>query len=85
MDNDGRGDVGGECARAERESWGCQHLLQHLCESEEQDRRERKMQRLIELSGLPEGKTLGNLDEKILSGQPPTSASRCGAEKIRPP
>lgn len=53
-------------ARAERESWGYQRLLQHLCESEEQDRRERKMQRLLKASGLPEGKTLGNLDEKLL-------------------
>jgi len=53
-------------ARAERESWGCKRLLQHLCESEEQDRRERKMQRLLKASGLPDGKTLGNLDEKLL-------------------
>ena len=53
-------------ARAQRESWGYKRLLQHLCESEEQDRRERKMQRLLKSSGLPEGKTLGNLDEKLL-------------------
>lgn len=53
-------------ARAEREQWGYQRLLQHLCESEEQDRRERKMQRLLKASGLPAGKTLGNLDEKLL-------------------
>ena len=53
-------------ARAERESWGYKRLLQHLCESEEQDRRERKMQRLLKASGLPDGKTLGNLDEKLL-------------------
>ncbi len=53
-------------ARAERENWGYQRLLQHLCESEGQDRRERKVQRLLNESGLPDGKTLGNLDEKIL-------------------
>ena len=53
-------------ARAERENWGYQRLLQHLCESEELDRRERKMQRLLKASGLPDGKTLGNLDEKLL-------------------
>jgi DNA replication protein DnaC len=52
--------------RAERENWGYKRLLQHLCESEEQDRRERKMRRLLKESGLPEGKTLGNLDEKLL-------------------
>lgn len=28
-------------ARAERENWGYKRLLQHLCESEDQDRRER--------------------------------------------
>ena len=52
--------------RAERENWGYKRLLQHLCESEEQDRHERKTQRLLRESGLPDGKTLGNLDEKIL-------------------
>lgn len=52
--------------RAERENWGYQRLLQHLCESEAQDRRERKVARLLHESGLPDGKTLGNLDEKIL-------------------
>jgi len=52
--------------RAERENWGYRRLLQHLCESEEQDRRERKMKRLLQESGLPEGKTLGNLEEKLL-------------------
>src|SRR3974390_637625 len=53
-------------SRAERENWGYKHLLQHLCESEAQDRRERKVARLLHESGLPEGKTLGNLDEKLL-------------------
>ena len=53
-------------AQAERENWGYRRLLQRLCESEEQDRRERKMQRLLKESGLPNGKTLGNLDEKLL-------------------
>jgi DNA replication protein DnaC len=53
-------------ARAEREDWGYQRLLRHLCKSEEQDRRERKTQRLLKESGLPDGKTLGNLEEKLL-------------------
>jgi DNA replication protein DnaC len=52
--------------RAEREDWGYRKLLQHLCESETQDRRERKMNRLLKESGLPAGKTLGTLDEKLL-------------------
>jgi DNA replication protein DnaC len=52
--------------RAEREDWGYRKLLQHLCESEAQDRRERKTSRLLKESGLPAGKTLGTLDEKLL-------------------
>jgi len=52
--------------RAEREDWGYRRLLQYLCESEAQDRQERKMARLLKDSGLPAGKTLGNLDEKLL-------------------
>ncbi|MDB6040079.1 MAG: Transposase [Verrucomicrobiales bacterium] len=56
-----------ECVeRAEKENWGYRRLLQYLCESEMQDRRERKMSRLIKSSGLPDGKTLGNLEEKLL-------------------
>lgn len=52
--------------RAEQENWGYRRFLQHLCESEAQDRRERKTQRLLKESGLPDGKTMGNLDEKLL-------------------
>jgi DNA replication protein DnaC len=52
--------------RAEGENWGYRRFLQHLCECEAQDRRERKMQRLLKGSGLPDGKTLGNLDENLL-------------------
>lgn len=52
--------------RAERENWGYKRLLEHLCESEAQDRSERKTTRLLHESGLPDGKTLGNLDEKLL-------------------
>jgi DNA replication protein DnaC len=53
-------------ARAEQENWGYRRFLQHLCEGEAQDRRERKMQRLLKGSGLPDGKTLGNLDENLV-------------------
>ena len=53
-------------ARAERENWGYRRFLQQLCESEAQDRRERKRQRLLKGSGLPDGKTLGNLEENLL-------------------
>jgi DNA replication protein DnaC len=53
-------------ARAERENWGYRRFLQQLCESEAQDRRERKQQRRLKGSGLPAGKTLGNLEENLL-------------------
>jgi len=53
-------------ARAEQEDWGYRRLLHYLFESEAQDRRERKMNRLLKASGLPDGKTLGNLEEKLL-------------------
>lgn len=52
--------------RAERENWGYRRLLQHLCECEDQDRRERRVARLLKESGLPNGKSLGNLDENLV-------------------
>lgn len=53
-------------ARAEQENWGYERLVRHLCESEAQDRRERRTQRLLKAARLPDGKTLGNLNEKLL-------------------
>jgi DNA replication protein DnaC len=52
--------------QAEQQNWGYRKFLLHLCESEAQDRRERRVTRLLKRSGLPDGKTLGNLDEKII-------------------
>lgn len=51
---------------AEAQNWGYRKLLLQLCEAEAADRRERKRQRLLRESGLPPGKTLGNLQEKQL-------------------
>lgn len=51
---------------AEAQNWGYRKLLLQLCEAEAADRRERKRQRLLRESGLPSGKTLGNLQEKQL-------------------
>jgi DNA replication protein DnaC len=48
---------------AEAQNWGYRKLLLDLCEAEAADRRERKRERLLRESGLPAGKTLGNLDE----------------------
>ena len=53
-------------ARAEQAHWGDPRLRQPLGASAEQDRRERKRQRRLKASGLPEGKTLGKRDEKLL-------------------
>jgi DNA replication protein DnaC len=48
---------------AEAQNWDYRKLLLHLCEAEASDRRERKRERLLRESGLPAGKTLGNLEE----------------------
>ncbi|HYL91819.1 MAG TPA: IS21-like element helper ATPase IstB, partial [Alphaproteobacteria bacterium] len=53
-------------SQAERENWGYKRFLRHLCESEDQDRQERKLRRLLKESRLPSGKTLGNLEERFL-------------------
>lgn len=52
--------------QAEQQNWGYRRFLLHLCESEAQDRRQRKLERLLKQSGLPTGKDLGNLvDAKL--------------------
>ena len=53
-------------AQAEQHHWGYRKFLQHLCESEAEDRRQRRIARLLKHSGLPDGKSLGNLDEALL-------------------
>ena len=57
---------------AEAQNWGYRKLLLQLCEAEAADRRERKQERLLRESGLPSGKTLGNLEE----GQLPAKVRR---------
>lgn len=57
---------------AETQNWGYRKLLLHLCEAEAADRRERRLERLLKESGLPSGKTLGNLQE----GQLPAKVRR---------
>lgn len=52
--------------QAEQDHWGYRKFLQHLCESEAEDRRQRRIARLLKQSGLPDGKSLGNLDETLL-------------------
>jgi DNA replication protein DnaC len=65
--------------RAETEGWSHRQVLEHLCQSEADERDQRRTARLLAESGLPEGKTLGNLEETRLpikirrnySGRPP--------------
>jgi DNA replication protein DnaC len=52
--------------KAEEEGWSHRRVLEHLCQSEATDREQRRILRLMGESGLPEGKTLGNLDEALL-------------------
>ena len=51
---------------AEQDHWGYRKFLLHLCESEAEDRRQRRVARLIKQSGLPEGKNLENLAESLV-------------------
>lgn len=60
------GIYGESLAQAEAQNWGYKRFLMQLCESEEQDRRERRAARLLKHSGLPDGKNLGNLEEAVL-------------------
>lgn len=52
--------------RAEREGWSPRQVLRHLCESEAAERAQRRTQRYLSESGLPESKTLSSLDEAAL-------------------
>ena len=53
-------------AQAQAKNWSHRELLLHLCESEAQERSARLTVRLLKASGLPDGKTLGTLDEAAL-------------------
>ena len=56
----------GTLQQAEQQNWGYRKFLLHLCESEAQDRWQRKLERLLKQSGLPQGKDLGSLEETKL-------------------
>jgi DNA replication protein DnaC len=47
---------------AEKQGWSFEQFLQHLCEQEAEDRRRRKVQRLLKEAELPPSKTMGSLD-----------------------
>jgi DNA replication protein DnaC len=52
--------------QAEQNRRDYRKFLQYLCESEAEDRRQRRVARLLKQSGLPDGKSPGNLDEALL-------------------
>ena len=52
--------------KAERENWGYRKFLLYLLENEEQTRNDRRIERLLKQSKLPDGKTLAALDDKLL-------------------
>jgi len=51
---------------AEAESWGYETYLKALLDVEIHERNERRIERLLKRSELPDGKTLATLDEKLL-------------------
>lgn len=51
---------------AEQENWGYRRFLQHLCESEYQDRQARRLQRLLRGSRLPAGRSIDCMDERLV-------------------
>lgn len=53
-------------SRAEKEEWSYAKYLKELCDSEIEERRVRKIERLLRSSGLPPEKTLSTLDRKRL-------------------
>lgn len=50
--------------RADREGWTLGQSLQHLCELEIEERRVRKIERILKAADLPTDKTLATLDAK---------------------
>jgi DNA replication protein DnaC len=52
--------------RAQRESWSLETCLLHLLESEVEGRRRRRIERLLQQSQLPPGKTLAQFDQSRL-------------------
>jgi DNA replication protein DnaC len=52
--------------RAQREAWSLETCLLHLLESEVEGRRRRRIERLLQQSQLPPGKTLAQFDQSRL-------------------
>ena len=57
---------GNLAAQAESENWGFEQYLKVLLELEINERAERRIERLLKRSELPEGKSLATLDQKLM-------------------
>jgi DNA replication protein DnaC len=53
-------------ARAEKEGWGFERFLHHLVELELEQRRQRRLERVLKAAKLPAGKTLATLNQDLL-------------------
>lgn len=62
----------GASARAEKEGWSFERYLQHVLDVELEQRRQRRLERVLKASRLPTGKTLTTLDQ----GRLPTKVRR---------
>jgi DNA replication protein DnaC len=55
--------------KAEKENWSYSRYLLALCQIEAQDRGQRRIERNLRKSGLPDGKTLATFDQKLIPFQ----------------
>jgi DNA replication protein DnaC len=58
---------GAMTTRAQKGNWGYDKYLLCLCEAETQDRNQRRIERNLRKSNLPDGKTLGAFDQSRLT------------------
>jgi DNA replication protein DnaC len=53
-------------ARAEKEGWGFERFLHHVLEVEVEQRRQRRLERVLKASKLPVGKSMATLELEVL-------------------
>jgi DNA replication protein DnaC len=56
----------GLAEKAEKDGWSYTEYLRNLCEVEICERQERRIERRLKQSGLPDGKSMATLDQKLL-------------------
>ena len=57
---------GEAAAQAEKEGWGFERFLHHLMEVELEQRRQKRLERVIKAAHIPPGKTLTTLKQDLL-------------------